>query len=192
MYTQQANGFSSFKTPDLSIYASASGVRTRAYRRLENSGQKAQVNKACLREAKAIAKITASHNLEEMIALELRLQLTDLEKDAFSEQARKSVEQGLSDLRSGIHSYTMLKHDPEQYKEAAKGYTERNRDMKLDVPKDGMRYALSSQSTRLQNRMSLQLSAEERKLLTVRRTLLGTIRDEYSTLQQKALHDNAE
>lgn len=56
------------------------------------------------------------------------------------------------------------------------------------VPKDGMRYALASQTTRLQNRLSLQLSEEEKVLLTARRALLDSIHREYSALQQNTVH----
>ncbi len=44
------------------------------------------------------------------------------------------------------------------------------------------------QTTRLQNRLSLQLSEEEKVLLTARRALLDSIHREYSALQQNTVH----
>lgn len=192
MSKQRAVDFANLATPDLTIYDNAAGFRNNAYYKLENSKPKTLVNATCKAEMEVIRKIIASRNLEEMIALELRLQRTDLEKDARSARDKKNVEQGLADLQSGILAYNALKFNPKQYKEAAKTYTERNRDTRLDVPKDGMRYALTSQMTRLQNRRSLQLSDEEQNLLTVRRNLINAIREEYSLLQEKVVHGNAD
>ncbi len=191
MHNRNRVDFAEYQTPDLMAYNEAAGASHNAYARLENSRPKKYVNKACALEAAIINKIAASRNLDEMIALEVRLQNNDRELYAHSDNDRKNVEQGLADLQCGVHAYGMLKNNPRRYREFAKSYTDRNRDKRLNVPKDGMRYALASQATRLQNRQSLQLSEEEKKILTARRALVGAIVEEYSLLQKAAVHGKA-
>ncbi len=183
--------FANITTPNLDDYATAADISSNAYRAREKSKPQKLVNSACKAEAEVISAVIAAHNLEEMIVLELRLQTNDLEKYAHSAAEVKGVEQGLADLQSGIHMYSILKTAPEQYRELAKGFTDRNRDKRLDVPKDGMRYALSSQMTRLQNRHSLQLSEEEKALLVVRRQLVDALCEGYSAMQREAVHDES-
>ena len=178
-------------SPNLVVYDTVAAVSYDAYTALAGSRPKEYVNRACANEAEAIQTIAASRNLDEMIALEVRLQNNDRELYAHSDNDRKNVEQGLADLQCGVHAYGMLKNNPRRYREFAKSYTDRNRDKRLNVPKDGMRYALASQATRLQNRQSLQLSEEEKKILTARRALVGAIVEEYSLLQKKAVHEKA-
>ncbi len=183
--------FSKATTRNLKKHNTAANFTRAAYRERELSDPQLLVNRACKNEADMINTIIAARNIEEMIALELRLQTNDLEKYAHSAAEVKGVEQGLADLQSGIHMYILLKSAPEQYRELAKGFTDRNRDKRLDVPKDGMRYALSSQMTRLQNRHSLQLSEEEKALLVVRRMLVDAICEGYSAMQLEAVHDES-
>lgn len=188
MKNRNREDFIEYTTQDLESYDHTSGVSYDAYIVLESSRPQKAVNRACKNETEAINMIAASCNLDEMIALEIRLQNNDLERYAYSENDRKNVEQGLADLQCGIHSYNTLRNTPQQYKEFAKNFTDRNRDKRFDVPKDGMRYALSSQLTRLQNRKALQMSEEEKVLLTARRALVDAIVEEYSLLQKTAVH----
>ncbi len=188
MKNRDRENFAEFTTPDLEEYDAAAGLSSSMYIKLENSRTKHLVNRACKSEVAIITRIAASRNLDETIALELRLQNNDLEKYAHSPGDKKSVEQGLADLESGMHSYNTLKNNPELYRENAKSFTDRNRDKRLDVPKDGMRYALGSQMTRLQNRQSLQLSEEEKELLSARRALISAVMEEYSSLQKTVMH----
>lgn len=180
--------FARYATPALKAYDAMAVASYDAYSELAGSRPKKNVNRTCKNMTAAINKIAATRNIDEMIALEARLQNTDLEKYANSENDRKNVEQGLADLQCGIHSYNMLRNTPRQYEEFAKNFTDRNRDKRFDVPKDGMRYALSSQLTRLQNRKALQMSEEEKVLLTARRALVDAIVEEYSLLQKTAVH----
>lgn len=182
--------FAEYTTPDLAAYDYAAAANYDAYRALQRSRPRKLVNTMCEDVTEIIYKIMAARDLDEMIALELRLQNDDLEKYANSPNDRKNVEQGLADLESGMHSYNTLKNNPKQYRENAKGYTDSNRDKRLNVPKDGMRYTLASQATRLQNRQSLQLSEEEKEILTARRGLVNAIREEYSALQTQVMRDD--
>lgn len=188
MKNRRAVNFAKFTTPNLKKCAAAAGHSNEAYETRADSRPQKLVKNACTMEAASIGTVIAARNLDEMIALELRLQTNDREKYARSTSEIKGVEQGLADLQSGIHMYTILTTNPDRYREIAKGFTASNRDKRLGVPKDGMRYALASQRTRLQNRHSLQLSEEEKILLTARRALIAALIDDYSLLQQEALH----
>ncbi len=184
--------FAEVTTPVLGKYDAAAAFCGEAYRELERSDPQKLVNRACKTEAALISTVIAARNLEEMIALELRLQTNDLEKYARSQGEIKGVEQGLADWESGMHMYNILKTNPKLYRDLSKGFTDRNRDKRLDVPKDGMRYALSSQAARLQNRHSLQLSEEEKDLLVVRRELVDAMIEAYAVLQTELLHGKNE
>lgn len=188
MKNRNREDFAKFMTPDLEAYDNAAGASSSVYTKLKSSRPKQLVNRACKNETAAIRKIIASRNLDEMIALESRLQNNDLDEYAHSPNDQKNVEQGLRDLECGIRAYNTLKNNPDQYREHAETYTDANRDKRLDVPKDGIRYALSSQATRLQNRRSLQLSEEEKEILTARRALVDAILEEYSLLQENVMH----
>ncbi len=192
MKSRNQESFAEFMTPALEAYDNAASASNSAYEKLENCRPQKLVNDACKNEAEIINRIAASRNLDEMIALELRLQRNDLEEYAHSPKDRKNVEQGLADLECGMHAYDTLKTNPGQYRESAKSYTDSNRDKRLDVPKDGMRYAMGSQTTRLQNRQSLQLSEEEKEILAARRALVASIIEEYSLLQKAAMRDDGE
>lgn len=174
--------------PSHELYDTLAGLGNDAYQKLANSHPQKAVNQVCAAEAALIRKIADARNLDEMIGLESRLQSNDLEKYARSESDVQNVQQGLTDWQRGINSYNTLKHKPKQYRETSEEFTDRNRDKRLDVPKDGMRYALASQMTRLQNRRSLQLTDEERELLSVRRILINAILQEYSSLQKTVVH----
>ncbi len=192
MKNRRAVHLDKLATPNLELYDDTANYSNDAYRYRQNSKPQKLVNRACKAEAALIRAIIAARNLDEMIALELRLQNNDLEKYARSPSEIKGVEQGLADLQSGMHMYAILKTNSGQYREIAKGFTDSNRDKRRNVPKDGMRYALSSQMTRLQNRHSLQLSEEEKALLTLRRSLVSALIEAYSLLQKEALHDDPE
>ncbi len=179
-----------FESPLLLQYQKAAIFTDVAFDKRGRSRAQHNVNAACSAEAETIMEIARNGSLEEKIALEYQLQRRDLEKYATSAGEIKNVEQGLKDLRAGLVAYRDLVERPEEYRKQATGYTDRNRDAKLDVPKDGMRYALASQITRLQNRLSLQLSEEEKVLLTARRVLLIAVQDEYSAIQVGAVHDS--
>lgn len=188
MSTRKIFDFRQFKSESIRLYDNVAGYRNDAYEELEKSRAKKLVNRMCKTETELIRNVIDSRNLDEMIALEFRLQNNDLENYARTPHDIESVEQGLKDFQRGVNSYDTLRNDPEQYRKNAEEFTDRNRDMRLDVPKDGMRYALSSQMTRLQNRQSLQLSDEEKELLTARRGLVTAIRNEYSLLQENVVH----
>ncbi len=188
MKKQRKADVSEVKTPSLQAYDDVVSLVSDAYHARATCRPQKIVDTACTAEAELIQAVIAARDLDEMIALELRLQTSDREKYARSANEKQRVEQGLADLRSGMHMYAMLKHDSGQYKNAAKGFTDSNRDMRLNVPRDGMRYALASQRTRLQNRESLQLSDDEKSLLSVRRALLSAIAADYSALQAAVLH----
>lgn len=180
------------RTPLLAQFEDISLFTEIAFLQRDNSRVQKTVNKACRAEAKVIGKIAAEGSLSEKIALEYQLQRRDLEKYAKSPEAEKNIKQGLKDLEAGLVSYADLLERPQEYQRQALQYTDRNRDNRLDVPKDGMRYAVASQMTRLQNRQSLQLSDEEKQLLIARRSLVSSIRDEYSRLQEKVVHNRTD
>lgn len=178
------------ETPLLLQYRATSAATDVAFEKRERSRAQHAVNIACAAEVAAILAIARTGSLNEKIALECLLQQRDLEKYAKSPTEVKNIKQGLKDMAAGLAAYAILTETPEEYKKYAATYADRNRDAKLDVPKDGMRYALASQITRLQNRQSLQLSEEERVLLTARRALLAAIQAEYSEIQQAAVNSN--
>ena len=159
-----------------------------AFEKRAGSKPQKSVNRACTREAEIIAEIAEKGNLPDKIALEYELQKRDLVKYAQFSGDEKNIKQGLKDMEAGIAAYTDLAERPQLYKEQASRYTDRNKDKRLDVPKDGMRYALASQMTRLQNRNSLQLSSEEKVLLSSRRALVRSIVKDYSRLQEQVIH----
>lgn len=169
-------------------YKAAAGFTDFAFEARTKSQAQLAVNKACSLEAEVIFAVAKIGALDEKTALEQRLQQRDLEKYAKSPAEEKSVRQGLKDMNAALVAYAELTERPEEYIKQAAGYTDRNRDTKLDVPKDGMRYALSSQMTRLQNRLSLQLTEEEKVLLTARIALLHSLQKEYSDLQKTVMH----
>ncbi len=160
-----------------------------AFDKRSRSQAQKSVNTACKAEAGIINTIAANGSLAEKIALECQLQQRDLQKYAKSPEDEKKIRQGLKDMEAGLASYSTLTERPKEYKRQAAQYTDRNRDATRDVPKDGMRYAIASQLTRLQNRQSLQLSGEEDTLLAARRTLVRSIQEDYSQLQQKVVHE---
>ena len=160
-----------------------------AFEKRARSQTQKMVNVMCSAEAAVIFEVARSGTLDEKIALEYQLQLRDLEKYARSDREMKNVRQGLKDLDAGLVAYADLIDRPDEYRKQAAGYTDRNRDAKLDVPKDGMRYAVASQATRLRNRLSLQLSEEEKVLLTARRALLDAMQKEYAAMQLDAVRD---
>ncbi len=53
---------------------------------------------------------------------------------------------------------------------------------------DGLRSAVNSQLTRIQQRQSLMVSEAEKELHKARRNLLVAIRKAYTLLQQKVVH----
>lgn len=179
-------------SPLLRMFKELSLVTDYAFEKRSRSQAQKAVNMACSAEAEVIMDIARNGSLAEKVALEHRLQQRDLEKYATSEKEVKSVRQGLKDLKAGMVAYATLVERPEEYRKQASGYTDRNRDTKLDVPKDGMRYMLASQITRLQNRLSLQLSDEEKVLLVARRALLDSMVEEYSAMQTGTLHGDGQ
>ncbi len=182
------------KSPDrldsrkLEKYTAASLVTDLAFEKRGRSQVQKAVDRACSAEANVVLDVAGNGSLDDKIALECRLQQRDLDKYAKSPNDAKNIRQGLKDMNAGLAAYACLTGSPGEYRRHAASYTDRNRDAKLDVPKDGMRYALASQTTRLQNRLSLQLSEEEKVLLTARRALLDSIHREYSALQQNTVH----
>ncbi len=177
------------KSPLLRKYKTASAFTDIAFEKRNLSPAQKSVDKACSAEAEAIFTIAKEGSLDEKIALEYQLQQRDMQKYAKSDNDAKNIAQGLKDMESGLASYADLTERQQTYREQASRYTDRNRDAKLDVPKDGMRYALASQSTRLHNRQSLQLSDSEKILLTARRALLNSLQKEYSLLQNNVIHE---
>ncbi len=175
------------KSPLLQEYRTASMATDFAFEQRSRSQVQRKVNRTCSAEADTILNIAGT--LDEKIALEYQLQLRDLEKYARSDREMKNVRQGLKDLDAGLVAYADLIDRPDEYRKQAAGYTDRNRDAKLDVPKDGMRYAVASQATRLRNRLSLQLSEEEKVLLTARRALLDAMQKEYAAMQLDAVRE---
>ncbi len=175
------------RSPLLQQYQRASLYTDVAFEKRARSRAQQNVNAACSAEAAAVLAIVKGGGLDEKIALERQLQQRDLEKYAKSPKEMKGVRQGLKDLDAGFAAYAELTEHPEEYRKHATSYTDRNRDAKLDVPKDGMRYALASQTARLRNRLSLQLSEEEKVLLTARRGLLDALLKEYSELQMSVV-----
>lgn len=179
----------SVKSPLLRQYKQKSAITDLAFETRRRSNVQRGVNDACSDEAAVIFEIARAGSLDEKISLEHQLQQRDLEKYAKSDSETRGVKQGLKDMTAALVAYAGLTKEPKEYKRYAASYTDRNRDARLDVPKDGMRYALSSQITRLQNRLSLQLSEEEKVLITARRALLDSVQKEYSDLQKSVLHD---
>lgn len=178
------------KTPLLKQYQKRSTYTDAAFEKRKRSRAQQTVNAACSAEAEVIFAIIRNGTLDEKIALECKLQQRDLEKYAKSPAELKGVEQGIRDMMAGLAAYVILTEAPEEYKKYAATYTDRNRDAKRGIPKDGMRYALASQITRLQNRQSLQLSEEEKILLTARRALLDAVQNEYSDIQENVIGKN--
>ena len=180
--------FNSFTTANLDRYDFTSVYTHVAYDKRTQSRVQRTLDGACSTDASIIRNIENNRDLAEMLALEYRLQRHDLERYAKTPAAEQSIKQGLKDLEAGFVNYNTLTEQPQQYKHMATGYTDRLRDKKLDVPKDGMRAALASQLTRLQNRQSLNLSEAENDILTARRSLLNSINTEYSRLQVEVVH----
>ena len=180
--------FDSFTTVNLDRYDFTSVYTHVAYDKRTQSRVQKTLDGACSTDAAIIRKIENDRILAEMLALEYRLQMHDLERYAKTPEAEQSIKQGLKDLEAGFVNYNALTEQAQQYRHMAAGYTDRLRDKKLDVPKDGMRAALASQLTRLQNRQSLNLSDAETDILTARRSLINSINMEYSQLQVEVIH----
>ena len=149
-------------------------------------------DEASLAEAAIINRIIQSRNLPTMIAAEYRLQKNDFEKYAKTPRERENIRTGLNNFKAGLNQYDILLEQPATYRKAALSYFGAQRDRASDVPLDGMRRAISSQITRLQNRQSLTATLEERELLAARRSLLNAIRREYSLKQKEICHAGGE
>lgn len=177
-----------FVNKRLKQYNLSSALTHMAFEKRAQSKVQSVVDKACSKDAAVIREIANGQNLPEMLALEYKLQSHDLERYAKTPEAEQKIKQGLKDLEAGFVHYAALTERPQEYKITAQGFTDRLRDKKLDVPNDGMRAALASQLTRLQNRQSLNLSEAENDILTARRLLIKAINTEYSRLQVEVVH----
>ncbi len=155
---------------------------------MEKNRAQRSLDSACKDEAAAINEIADSGDLELMLALEHRLQLHDLTNYAKTEREIKNTRLGLTDFMAGLTNYERLVARPEEYRQQAAGYPSGNRDKQFDVPLDGLRSAVNSQLTRIQQRQSLMVSEAEKELHKARRNLLVAIRKAYALLQQKVVH----
>ncbi len=140
-----------------------------------------------MREASAIKTVAQSQDLDLLLQVEWNYQNRDLAYYARLPKEKNSVEQGLKDFASGMVNYDKLVNEPDRYRRDAAGYVDRDRDKKTGAPRDGMRRALSSQVTRLQNRMALTVTEEEKGVLASRIGLVNAIINEYARLQMGAL-----
>lgn len=136
-----------------------------------------------------IKRVACCGNIDVMLDCEKLLQERDLQNYATNKKEKEHVLDGLNQLESGILKYRQLLEAPDFYREDAKTYYRNERDSRLDVPKDGMRKAMNSQSRRLQNRMALVLTEEEKVVLGARIVLLRAIDQIYSSLQKNVVHE---
>lgn len=176
------------KAPELDEADTVALSTKNALTTIEMSREQKSLDTACKIEAAVINKITNSGNLELMLALEYRLQLHDLTNYAKTEREIKNTRLGLADFIAGLTNYERLATRPKEYRKQAEGYPSSGRDQKFDVPMDGLRMAVNSQLTRIQQRQSLMVSDAEKELHKTRWNLLAAIRKEYSLLQQKVVH----
>ncbi len=178
----------SLKTPELDDAEAFAFSTIDTLAVLESSRAQKTFDAACRNEAAAITAITDSGNLDVMLALEYQLQLRDLTNYAKTDSEIKNTRLGLTDFIAAMTNYQRLTESPEEYRQQAIGYPSGSRDRRLDVPMDGLRQAINSQLTRIQQRQSLMVSDSEKALYTARRNLLNSIRREYSLVQQKVVH----
>lgn len=180
------------KNPELDDAVAKAFLTNTALTAMERSRLQRLFNDACGNEAALINKIASSGNLELMLALEYQLQLHDLTNYAKTEQEIKNTRLGLTDYIAGLTNYERLTERPEEYRRQARGYPSGSRDKQLDVPLDGLRKAINSQLTRIQQRRSLMVSDAAKALHDARKNLLSSIRKQYSLLQQNAVHEKEE
>ncbi len=155
--------------------------------RNQSRAQKAY-DRSLMKESAVIMEVAQSGELSQMLRVEQDYQQRDFVYYAHSSKEKASVEQGLKDFARGLTHYELLTKRPDRYRENAIGYIDRDRDKKLDIPKDGMRKALNSQITRLQNRMALTSSPDEKDVLTARLALIMAIAKKYAEIQVEVVH----
>ncbi len=153
-----------------------------------NSRPQKYYDKMSEKETTRLLETIAAGDLFLLLEIEQGYQNRDLEFLARSPRERENVQQGLKDFERALSNYRTLRDNPERYREAAYGYIDRDRDKKLDVPMDGMRKALASQISRIQNRMALTTTQEEKNVLSSRIALLNAIKEKYARLQVQAVH----
>lgn len=178
----------SLKNPALAGANALSFATIDALAALEASRAQKAFDAVCRNEAAAINAIADARDLETMLALEYQLQLRDVTNYAKTDSETKNTRLGLTDFIAAMTNYQRLTESPEEYRQQAIGYPSGSRDRRLDVPMDGLRQAINSQLTRIQQRQSLMVSDSEKALYTARRNLLNSIRREYSLVQQKVVH----
>lgn len=176
------------KSPELKNVFGLSTMTSNALVSMAASRAQKNFDKACKDEAAGINKIANSGKLEAMLTLEYQLQLYDLTNYAKTDAEIKNTRLGLKDFMAGMTNYERLTERPEEYRRQATGYPSGSRDKQFDVPLDGLRNAVSSQLTRIQQRQSLMISDATKELYQARRNLLASIRKEYSLLQQNVVH----
>ncbi len=184
--SRNGRGFSDDHRVRLLTQASA-GTAT-AFMKLSQSRIQKIYDDMCRREAALIAEIAKSGSLALMLDVERHNQKTDLVHYAKTPNEKANVESGIKDFESGLRHYETLTKKPDKYREEDLGYVARDRDKRLNVPTDGMRKALGSQITRLQNRLALTSSDDEKVMVSARVGLLKAINKEYSRLQVEVLH----
>ena len=178
----------SLESPELAEADAAAASTNNARNTMEVSLAQQSFDAACKAEAAAINKIAHSGNLELMLALEYRLQLRDLTNYAKTDSEIQNPRLGLTDFIAGLTNYERLTTQPEEYRRQADGYPSGSRDKQLDVPLDGLRKAINSQLTRIQQRRSLMVSDAAKELHTARWNLLAAIRKVYSLVQRDVIH----
>lgn len=179
---------SNYKDPHIELLVTADAANQFALQKRDASREQRAFNKTSQTVAKIVASIAESGDLPLMLAAELNLQMIDQNSYTRDHAAMDSVKDGIRQFEGALSFYDQLVNRPDEYRSTEAGYHGGHRDRAKDIPIDGMRRAINSQMTRLNNRRALTPTNEENELLKARRALLNSIRKDYSLLQERVLH----
>ena len=133
---------------------------------------------ATLKEIKSAKDIKLALGVEEMM---LRQELAVY---ANSPEEATSVTKALEQVQEARASMKVV-NDHEAYKRAAETYAGKR--LEAGLPKDSFRDFLKSHVTRLNNRMTSNISVPEKNIIRQRKENLGMMREVYIGMQQEAL-----
>ncbi len=165
----------------LSDYLSNQLLRTR-----EETREAAEYNQNLKNYAQFIGDIAAKGTLADKIEAEIALQERDLlhAENTGNPVHIKEAEAARIDFRAGLVVYDRLAGNPQQYREYAEGFMQKNR-FSGGVPKDEFHNVLKSQNSREAMRDgSRHNTAGEEALVKARKILLAAILEDYTRAQE--------
>jgi hypothetical protein len=131
-----------------------------------------------------LKKVYATKDIHILLGTEELLLRQELNRYANSSEEVDVVVKGLEQIQEAKRALSTVQK-PKEYQIFDATLAARNKDAGL--PMDAMRLFLKSQSARLSNQMTGNLSVPEKNILRQRKENLGMVKDIYMTMQREAL-----